>query len=344
MTATQPRVHLDAAAGLDRHGRSARERARTRRALLTLGGLVGLALLAACMYQFWKVVGDWDYTMDLRRRQLAALAVVGAAIGMSSLMFQTIAGSRILTPGVMGFDVMYMFVQTLLVFYLGGDAALRLGVGTRATLNMAVMCGFALLLFGWLFRKHSRNLVVTVLAGMVLSGLFASLTSFASRMLTPNDFQSLQDVMFASFSTVDAQLLAVVSAITAVATIAAAGLLRSLNVVALGHEQAVVLGLNYHRIVRLSLVVITVMVAAATALVGPMLFLGLIVANLARQLIPSSDHRILVPAAAVVGVITCVLGQLLVLRVFDFAAPFAVIVNLVGGVYFLWLMTRTVQL
>src|SRR5690606_12069648 len=143
----------------------------------------------------YDVRGSWAYAMDLRGRQVGSLVVVGVAAGASSLVFQTVAGSRILTPGVMGFDSLYLLVQTSIVFVFGSTTFMMLGTGERFLVNAGVLTLFGIVLFRWLFRSSSHNLLVLVLVGVVLGSLFASLTSFASRLLDPNEFLTLQDVM-----------------------------------------------------------------------------------------------------------------------------------------------------
>lgn len=315
----------------------ARERAVRRRMLV----LTLLALVVVACYQLLFVQGFWAYAMDLRLRQVSALIVVGAAVGASSVVFQTIAGNRILTPGVMGFDSVYVLVQTLIVYLLGANALQLMGVTERFLLNTAALSVFGLVLFRWLFRRHSTNLFVLVLVGVVLGTFFASLTTLASRMLSPDDFLTLQTVLFASFNTVDQSLLI----ITTIACVVGVGLLiplaRSLDIVALGRDQAIALGVPYHRVVTRTLLVVTLLVATSTALVGPIMFLGLIVANLARQVLPTHRHRVLIPASALVGVVCTVTGQFLVVHAFGLHTTLSVIVNLVGGIYFIWLLLRT---
>lgn len=314
---------------------------RVRHTVLGLGVAVALAMLA---YLVIDVEASWSYALDLRSRQLAALVVVGAAIGASSLVFQTIAGSRILTPGVMGFDALYVFIQTVIVFTLGPTALQLMGIPERFLLNTGLLALFGLILFRWLFRAHSRNLFVLVLVGIVIGALFSSLATLASRMLSPDDYLTLQTVLFASFNTVNLQLLLVTAAVTSVALVALVPMLRSLDVVDLGRDAALGLGLDYHRAVTRALLLVTLLVATATALVGPMLFLGLLVANLTRQVVPTHRHTILVPAAAAVGVICTVGGQLIVTHVFALNTTLSVIVNLVGGLYFLLLLLKAVRL
>ena len=318
--------------------------ARQRRIRIVLTVLGVLLLGAVSAYLVVDVRGSWSYAVNLRLRQVGALLVVGCAVGVSSVVFQTIAGSRILTPGVMGFDGLYLLIQTVIVYVFGTTAFLMLGAPVRFVVNGSVLTVFGLLLFRWLFRRTSRNLFVLVLVGVVLGALFGSLTSFASRLLSPNDYLTLQDVMFASFNRVSVDLLVITGVITAMGCLALVPLLRPLDVVDLGYDVAVSLGVPYHRTVTRVLLVVTVLVAASTALVGPMMFLGLIVANLARQLLPTSAHVVLVPAAGLVGALATVLGQLVVAHVFQQTTTLSVVVNLVGGLYFLFLLLRTARL
>ena len=272
-TTTSPPTHL---------GTSVTEQERAARIRRTLVLLGALCAVFATAYLLWDVQGSWSYALDLRTRQLASLVVVGAAVGASSLVFQTIAGSRILTPGVMGFDSLYVLIQTIIVAALGPSALQLMGVPERFILNAALLASFGLVLFRWLFRAHSRNLFVLVLVGIVIGSLFTSLATFASRMLSPDDFLTLQSVLFASYHRRRPAALGDDRGRRPRPGRARA-LLRRLDVVDLGRTPPPA-SAWYHRIVTICLVVVTVLVATSTALVGPMLFLGLLVANLARRL------------------------------------------------------------
>ena len=324
--------------------RSPAEAARRRRVKATLLVLAGLCVAACTVYLVWNLRGNWSYALDLRSRQLGALVVVGVAVGVSSLVFQTVSGSRILTPGVMGFDALYSFIQTVMVFTLGAGTLQLLGVVEQFLLNAALLSAFGMLLFRWLFRAHSRNLFVLVLVGIVLSGLFSSLSSFASRLLSPDDYLTLQGVLFASFTTVNVDLLVACAVVTALGCLVLWPLLRQLDVIDLRRDRAVALGVDHHRVVTRVLLVVTVLVATSTALVGPMVFLGLLVANLARQLVPTHEHHALVVGASLVGVLALVLGQFVVQHGLGLAVPLSVVVNLVGGLYFLVLLVKAVRL
>lgn len=322
----------------------ANEAQRLRRTRVVLVVLVLLAVAAGLAYLVYDVRGSWSYAMDLRTRQLSALVITGAAVGASSVVFQTVTGSRILTPSVMGFDALYVLIQTIIVYVLGSAAFLALTPEQHFLIDASLLTVFGWLLFSWLFRRSSRNLLMLVLVGVVLGAFFGSLTSLASRLLSPDDFLTLQDVMFANFSTASPGLLWTAGAVTLLGLAVLLPLCRRLDVVALGHDHAIALGVPFHLVVRVTLAVVTLLVAAATALVGPMLFLGLIVANLARELVPTHRHLVLVPVSALVGVLTCVVGQFVVVHVFGLTTTLSVVVNLVGGIYFLRMLMRTISL
>ncbi|BAN03784.1 iron chelate uptake ABC transporter family permease subunit [Ilumatobacter coccineus] len=302
------------------------------------------AVVLVVVYQFALVEGAWDYVMDLRARQLVALVAVGAGTGVATLMFQTVTHNRILTPGIMGFDALFQLVQTMFVWTFGSAIVVNLDVQSRFVINAAVMTAFGMLLYRAILRRTTRDLFVLVLVGIVLGTLFSSLALFASRLLSPNDYLTLQDLVFTSFNTIDPQLLTITTAVTIVALALSVPLMRKLDVVALGRDSAVTLGLDYRRVVDRTLLIVTVLVATSTALVGPMTLIGLIVANLARQLLPTYRHRTLAIGSALIGIIVTVGGQFVAARLLDFTTTLTVCINLVGGVYFIWLLMREADL
>ncbi|HOL13682.1 MAG TPA: iron chelate uptake ABC transporter family permease subunit, partial [Bacillota bacterium] len=116
--------------------------------------------------------------------------------------------------------------------------------------------------------------------------------------------------------------------------------LRKLDVVALGRDHAINLGVDYDKLVQKMLVLVSVLVSVSTGLVGPITFLGLMVVNVARQVLKKVKHGSLLLASSLLGVVALIGGQLLVERVLNFAAPISVLINFVGGTYFIYLMLR----
>ncbi|MDA0633762.1 iron chelate uptake ABC transporter family permease subunit [Nonomuraea sp. MCN248] len=314
---------------------AARRRERRRLAVLAL---VAVAVVAGfCLV---GLTGNWEYAMGIRSRKIATMVAVGVAVACSSVLFQTVTGNRILTPGIMGFDQLFVLVQTLIVFLFG---ALALSTADPRLLfagQVTVMVVFAGLLYRWLFGREGRDLYVLVLAGVVFGTLFGSLSSLAARLINPNDFVVLQDSLFASFNQVDPGLLALSAVLVAVMAAWTVRLAHRLDVVALGRDHALNLGVHHASVVNQALVVVAVLVSVSTALVGPLTFLGVLVANLARQLTGSFRHLTLLPAATLISVIVLVGGQLVLERVFTMNTALSVIINFVGGAYFIALLIR----
>lgn len=312
-----------------------RRRRHRRLVVLTL-----LAIAVVAGFCLIGLTGNWEYALGIRSRKIATMAVVGVAVACSSVLFQTVTGNRILTPGIMGFDQLFVLIQTLIVFLFG---ALALSTADPRLLfagQVTVMVIFAGGLYRWLFGRDGRDLYVLVLAGVVFGTLFGSLSSLAARLINPNDFVVLQDSLFASFNQVDPDLLAVSALLVAVMTVWTVRLSNRLDVVALGRDHALNLGVHHSSVVNQALVISTVLVSVSTALVGPITFLGLLVANLARQLTGTFHHRTVLPAAAMLSVIVLVGGQLVLERVFTMNTALSVIINFIGGAYFIALLIR----
>ena len=114
--------------------------------------------------------------------------------------------------------------------------------------------------------------------------------------------------------------------------------LAILDVISLGREQAVSLGVDYERTLRRLMVGVALYIAVATALVGPLSFLGLITANVARQLFTTYRHTWLIAGSACVGMLILTAGQFVVEHVMVYAVPVSVFVTIGGGIYFLYLV------
>jgi len=300
--------------------------------------LTGVLLAAALLFLTWHLREPMGFILSLRAGKLAALILVGAATGAATVLFQTIVGNRLLTPGIVGFDALFIFLQTMLVLVLGGVGFTQLHPNLTFLGETALMTGAALLLFHVLLRRGAEDIARMVLTGIVLGLLLRGLSDFAQRLLDPSEFSILQFVTFASFNSVETANLGVAGGLIALAILGALRLAPSLDVAALGRPVARGLGLGYDRVVMQALALVAVLVSAATALVGPMTFLGLIAASLAREVVPESRHALLLPAAAVIGAITLVAGQFLFERLLGQQGALGVVVEFLGGLLFLALV------
>ncbi len=300
------------------------------------------ALLAAlsALFLAWDLRAPVSFILSLRAEKLAALIFIGAATGVATTLFQTVTQTRLLTPGIVGFDALFIFLQTALVFTLGGVGYTTLPAFTAFIAEGLVLILAAVALFGIILRHGASDLVRIVLTGVILGILLRGLASFMQRILDPSEFAIVQQTMFASFASVEGDQLAV-AALTLTAAIATTlWLAPKLDVAALGRDTALSLGLNYDRFVLVVLALVAALVAVSTALVGPITFLGLLAASLAHAVIPSHRHALLIPTSAGIGAIILVAGQFLFERVLAMTSTLAVLIEFLGGLLFLILVLR----
>ncbi|MGY1841414.1 MULTISPECIES: iron chelate uptake ABC transporter family permease subunit [unclassified Modestobacter] len=316
---------------------STQRSARRRRALVVLGVLTAAAVVA---FLTVGVTGSWDYALQQRSRRLAAMAVVAVAVAVSTVLFQTVVNNRILTPEIMGFDRLFVLIQTLGVFLLGAGTVTTADPRLRFVVEAVVLVLFGAGLYKVLFGRTERDVYVLVLLGVVLGGLFTSLTLLVSRLIDPNEFLTLQDMLFASFNSVDRQMLALSAVVVGAVVLAVWRLVPRLDVIALGRDTALNLGVEHRRVVNRTLLAVAVLVAVSTALVGPVTFLGLLVANLARQVLGTHRHVWVLPGAALLALLALVGGQLVLEQVFGFNSALSIVINFVGGIVFIALLIR----
>jgi ABC-type enterochelin transport system, permease component len=313
--------------------------ARLPRPALVLILLGLLAVISIACFMTLGAKGNWSFVLSFRGKKLASLLLVAYSVAISTVLFQTVTNNRILTPSIMGFDALYVLIKTGVVFFLGVGALTSIDPQMQFGLEVLVMVGFSGLLFRWLFLGEERSLHLLVLVGIVFGILFRSLSQFMQRMLDPGAFNVLQDTFFASFAATDPTLL-ISAIIVGLVTIVALRMMHSFDVLSLGRAHAINLGVNYRRTVVIILILVSILVAVSTALVGPITFFGLLVATLAHSLIGNSRHHYVLPAAVFLAVICLVGGQTLLERVFEFDTALSIIIEFLGGIVFIALVLR----
>ena len=283
---------------------------------------------------------NYQFFLQLRFPKVLAIILAAMAISASSLVFQTITNNRILTPSILGFDSLYLLVQVLIVIGFGAASALVIEAVPNFLLATSIMIGFSLMLFHFYFKRGGDNIFTLLLIGVVCGSLFTSMTGFLTMLVDPNEFAVIQRSMFASFNNINAELVywSTLPLILCFSILFSAS--RKLDVLWLGQDNAISLGINTKRLTKQMMVVITILVAIATALVGPVLFFGLITVSLTRELFSRFQHRFLILASSLIAILLLVLGQWFVEKVLTFQTTISVIINLVGGSYFMMLLLR----
>lgn len=281
-----------------------------------------------------------DYALSLRVPKLMAIFLTGFCIAVSSVIFQTIVNNNILTPSVLGLDSLYVLLQTTVVFMVGVDSILIRDKNLNFIVSVLGMIVLSFVLYKVLFEKNGNNIFFMLLVGMIFGTLFSSLSNFMQIMIDPNEFDALQSRINASFLTVNIDIIRISAVMIVISVIAMYKDFKYLDVMSLGKDQAINLGVDYDRLVKKLMIFIAILVSISTALVGPITFLGLLVVNLSRQLVTTYKHSYLILSAILISILTLIAGQFFVERIFSFTTTIATIINFVGGIYFIYLLLK----
>lgn len=306
--------------------------------------LAGVTLMVILIYMFTMVGSNPDYVLPRRATRIAAMGLIACSIGYSSVVFQTITSNRILTPSIMGFEAIFILFQAFIVFLYGDKTFQVIRHQTNFLLSVLLMFGFAFILYFTLFRRRQVHVYFLLLVGLILGAIFKSMTSFLELVIDPNEFAVVHRYLFASFNNINTDLLGISAIALFISLLIGSRILHKLDILLLGKEQAITLGVNYQRLVQISLLLITIQVSISTALVGPITFLGILIANLSYEFVPSYNHRYTILGASLFGVILVVAGQFMVEHLFNMSTTISILINFVGGLYFIFLLLKSRRL
>ena len=319
--------------------------AAARRYWIIIAALAGLAVLFTAGLLAWDnplPFGTDGFWLIARRRLDAVIAmiVVACCHAVATVAFQSIANNRIITPSIMGFEALYVAISTAAVYFFGATGLMNAGSVGAFVLQLVLMVGLSLVLYAWLLTGQGADMHSMLLVGIVIGGGLASLSTFMQRMLTPSDFDLLTARLFGSVNNADPEFFPVAIPLVIAAIVVIALHSRALNVMSLGREVATNLGVNYQVRSITVLVAVSVLMAVSTAMVGPMTFLGFLVATIAYQAADTYDHRFVLPMAALIGYVTLASAYFILNHVFYAHGVVSIIIELVGGSIFLYVVLK----
>lgn len=307
--------------------------------------LILLAVLVITVCALYLLVNAYPekpklfrYILSRRIPTLIVMLIAAFSIGSASIIFQSIINNRIVTPCLLGMNSMYTLVHTAIVFTVGSGHVVATNSNLSFAVDMVVMGVTATFLYSYMFRKTGNNVLYVLLIGTVLSSFFGSIQSTMIRVMDPNEYDVLLTTLVADFSNINAEVIVFSLVLLTALVIFLREDLKLLDVITLGKAQAINLGVDYDRTVRRLLLGVVLCIAIATAMIGPISFLGLIIANLSRQMLKTHRHTHLITGAALVGMIAMIAGQLISQHVFSYAVPISTFITIGGGIYFLYLL------
>ena len=308
---------------------------------MTILVLVILILISSALFLTMGInPGNHEYALSKRIPKLIAIALTGGCIGFSTIIFQTVTNNRILTPSVMGIDSLYVAVQTILMFVFGSASIFVTDKKLNFLICLVFMILGSLALYKLVFKRENANIMFVLLVGMICGTLFKSLSSFMQMVIDPNEYLVLQNKLFASFNNVNVDILLVGIIMVFLIIPFIYDDIKYYDVMSLGKDQSINLGVDYDKLMQKSFIIIAILISISTSLVGPLTFLGILVANITREMMKTYKHSYLLVVSILVSIFTLVFGQLMMERILKLTTPVSVVINMIGGIYFMYLLYK----
>ncbi|EHM4176605.1 iron chelate uptake ABC transporter family permease subunit [Campylobacter jejuni] len=291
------------------------------------------------IFIFVGLNGFDEYALKSRFLQIAAIIIVAICIAVSTVIFQTLCNNKILTPAIIGLDSLYMLLQSALIFSFGAANLSVYKNDINFLITLVCMVVFSLGLYKILFSSD-RSIYLIMLLGLVFGTLFSTLSSFFEVLIDPDEFMVIQGRMFASFDNIAFDVLILAYIISFLSFIWIFRYMKFLDPLNLGKDLAINLGINYQKISKQLMIIIAILTSISTALVGPITFLGLLVVNITYELFKTAKHSILLSACILISILALLGGVFFVSRVFDYNTTISVVINFLGGIYFIYLVLK----
>ena len=315
-----------------------------RRNVRKLMVMAVIMLVCVALYLIWDVNFSnpkfLKFSMKIRSPKLMAMLIAAFAIGAASIIFQSVINNRIVTPCLLGMNSLYTLMHTVVYFVFGSTSFLAVNANAAFVVDLVIMVVVATFIYGYLFKKTNYNVLYVLLIGTVLSSFFGSIQETMVRVMDPNEYDNLLLTLVAGFDNINGEIIAACAGILALMAFILRKELALLDVITLGKDQAINLGVDYDKTVGKLLIGVTACIAVATAMVGPISFLGLIIANLGRQIMKTYRHSHLILGASLFGMMTLVGGQWIVEHLAAYTVPVSTFITLGGGIYFLYLLLK----
>ena len=186
---------------------SASYRANVRKVTL----LALLVLLAAVCYMVVAVnFGSQQlmlYSMKIRTPKLVVMLITAFAIGGASIVFQSIINNTIVTPCLLGMNSLYTLIHTAVVFFAGSGSLLARSANLSFAADVILMGIVATIIYSYLFQKTNHNVLYVLLIGTVLSSFFSSIQTTLTRVMDPNEYDSLLSTLVADFENINSEII-----------------------------------------------------------------------------------------------------------------------------------------
>lgn len=256
----------------------------------------------------WRLI-----VLETRLPQAVTAVLAGAAISIAGLLLQTLFNNPLAGPEVLGINsgaglgvALVMLLAHGLFMFGGMGVAGYIAVFAGAFAGASVIIAIILFLSSML-----RNKVLLLIVGVAIGYLASSLITVLNYFATAEGVHSYLIWGMGSFSSVSMDQLPVFAVLTVALLAVSLFMTKPLNVILLGDAYAYNLGINVKAVRNILLAVVGLLTAVVTAFCGPIAFVGLAVPHMARLLLKSNNHKLLLPATLLLGAVVALVCNMM---------------------------------
>ena len=310
--------------------------------LIVLIILAVINIYALLMYNNPVSPDSPSFIPIIKRRQNAIIAMAIASIcqGVASISFQSLTNNRIITPSILGFEAIYSTINTSIMYFLGINGFLAIAGMGYFVFQILAMVGLSLLIFMGVLNRNDSDINLMLLIGVILGQGLRSVSSFMRRLLSPSEFDILQAKLFASVNNSSPEYFMISFILVAIVVSLILINSKKLDLISLGRDTSIRLGLNYKLAMILILIGSSILISISTALLGPMTFFGFLIAILTYEIAKTYDHRYMLVMAMLLGFVILSGAYFLMNHIFNANGVVSVLIELVGGISFLILILK----
>lgn len=318
--------------------------------------ILGLALSIFCAGNL--ALGSTDLTslppdtahyilLHLRLPEALMALVAGVSLALAGLVMQTVMGNPLADPSILGVSSGASLGTALVLLALGSPLLMFGGQtmsGFLLTVGAALIGALAVTALLVAFSSRVANRVTLLLVGVMLSFVVSSVVSVLSHIASADSLRQYALWGLGTFGGVQMRFIAVAALVVLPVVVGLHWFWRPLNALLLGETHAAMVGHNVRVIRSVLLLISGVLTAVVTALCGPIAFVGLAAPHAARMLFRTADHRVLIPATALLGGTTLLLCNLLCHLPAQFLQvgilPVNAITPLIGAPVVIWYLMK----
>jgi iron complex transport system permease protein len=290
--------------------------------------------------RIWTIPKTWTDEQELillqvRMPRIVLVSLVGTNLAVSGAVLQAIFKNPLVSPFILGISSGASFGASIVITFFVAYSAFELQMSAFV---FAVLAVFIVLIIAKKFGN--QNILILLLAGIIVSSLFASLVSLIQFFSAEDRLQAILFWTFGSFS--NANWMNVVQTLPVTATGCIFIVLESwkINVLSLGDEQAETLGMNAHRFRIILILLVSLMSGTAVAVCGPIGWVGLIIPHIVRMFVGSDNYYVNFSCIGL-GAAFLLSMDLLSRIVTDLEIPIGIVTSILGAPFFIFILYRT---